>query len=141
MHVTTPPNSPHNQSSPYQLPTDNCSICRAAFAGSQVRVTEPCNHMFHATCLATWLSRETTCPLCRTSLETRGANQLPTSHRRVDQPPADDFCPLCLTVFAESEVRVIEPCNHMFHENCLLHWLSHATCCPLCRTSLGARQG
>ncbi|WP_373691086.1 RING finger domain-containing protein [Endozoicomonas sp. ONNA2] len=136
MHGTTPPNSRNNQSSPYQLPTDNCPICLAAFAGSQVRVTEPCNHMFHATCLTAWLSRETTCPYCRASLETRGVNQRSTGHSRVDQPPADGLCVMCCDIFSRREVSVINRCNHMFHRSCLLDWLLISTFCPLCHTSL-----
>ncbi|WP_257265168.1 RING finger domain-containing protein [Endozoicomonas sp. ONNA2] len=73
----TPPFSPNDQSSPYQLTTDNCPICYSAFAGSKVRVIEACKHMFHDTCLMTWLSRNTTCPLCRTSLGAREVQPAP----------------------------------------------------------------
>ncbi|KAK0571815.1 hypothetical protein LWI29_021958 [Acer saccharum] len=42
-----------------------CSVCLEDFhtdlAGKQV----PCGHVFHATCISTWLSICNSCPLCR----------------------------------------------------------------------------
>lgn len=40
-----------------------CSICWETDA--QVQRTLPCGHAFHTTCLAQWLQRRPTCPLCR----------------------------------------------------------------------------
>ncbi|KAJ4708526.1 RING/U-box superfamily protein [Melia azedarach] len=42
-----------------------CSVCmedfQPAFPGKQV----PCGHLFHPTCIATWISLCNSCPLCR----------------------------------------------------------------------------
>ena len=50
-----------------------------------------------------------------------------------------DKCPVCLESFAGSEVRVIKECMHMIHDECLMTWLSNNRTCPVCRTSLLAR--
>ncbi|XP_023688793.1 E3 ubiquitin-protein ligase RNFT1 isoform X1 [Paramormyrops kingsleyae] len=42
---------------------DICPICKAAFREPQAL---PCQHIFCDECIALWLNRERTCPLCRT---------------------------------------------------------------------------
>ncbi|WP_422442036.1 MULTISPECIES: RING finger protein [unclassified Endozoicomonas] len=51
-----------------------------------------------------------------------------------------DNCPVCLTPFAGRAVTVLEPCSHMFHEDCLETWLSQNTTCPYCRTIVRERE-
>ncbi|WP_448215064.1 RING finger domain-containing protein [Endozoicomonas sp. 2B-B] len=51
-----------------------------------------------------------------------------------------DNCPVCLTPFAGRAVTVLEPCSHMFHEDCLETWLLENRTCPYCRASLGERE-
>ncbi|WP_257281189.1 RING finger domain-containing protein [Endozoicomonas sp. ISHI1] len=80
MNGITPPDrpyNPYNLPSAYQLPTEDCPICIEAFAGKDVRVTKPCKHMFHVTCLELWLLENTSCPLCRTSLWEREVRPAP----------------------------------------------------------------
>ncbi|CAH9108149.1 unnamed protein product [Cuscuta europaea] len=44
-----------------------CSICLDDFrAGSAVISLSPCSHKFHKGCIAKWLRRRRTCPMCRT---------------------------------------------------------------------------
>ncbi|WOG28190.1 RING finger protein [Endozoicomonas sp. 8E] len=50
-----------------------------------------------------------------------------------------DQCPICLELFDGREVTVLDPCNHMFHENCLETWLRQNTTCPYCRTIVRER--
>ena len=44
-------------------------------------------------------------------------------------------CPICLTRFAGTEVRLITPCGHVFHEACLheARVEGRPLCCPNCR--------
>jgi Ring finger domain len=55
-----------------RLYSDICAICFAQpNSADEVRVTS-CNHMYHITCLAQWLSGNTTCPTCRRQLRQMG---------------------------------------------------------------------
>ncbi|KAI3905820.1 hypothetical protein MKW98_006454 [Papaver atlanticum] len=45
----------------------------------------PCNHIYHANCLSTWLSRYNSCPLCRCTIDTTIAT---TSRPEAPSPPA-----------------------------------------------------
>ncbi|WP_410493858.1 RING-H2 finger protein [Endozoicomonas sp. 8E] len=71
MNGIKPPSSPDSQSALYQKPTDNCPVCLETFAGKKVMVLKQCKHMFHKDCLEPWLSKNSTCPSCRTFLVTR----------------------------------------------------------------------
>ena len=46
-----------------------CSICIESYLPKQKALTLPCNHKFHSKCIKVWLEKESTCPLCRTSLQ------------------------------------------------------------------------
>jgi hypothetical protein len=50
------------------LSSHECAICTHAYVQGERCVRLPCSkfHQFHRTCLASWLSRQGTCPLCRT---------------------------------------------------------------------------
>ncbi|CAN6232070.1 unnamed protein product [Urochloa humidicola] len=46
-------------------------------------------------------------------------------------------CSVCLADYQPDErLQRIPPCGHTFHINCIDHWLSKNTTCPLCRVSL-----
>ena len=42
-----------------------CPICIEEVAVGAQMVLLPCAHSFHATCIASWLKRAATCPLCK----------------------------------------------------------------------------
>ena len=48
----------------------DCSICLNALDSERpLELTETrCGHVYHASCLKTWLRVQTTCPCCRTTL-------------------------------------------------------------------------
>lgn len=47
-----------------------CSICLGVFEdGEKVKVLPQCRHCYHSDCVDTWLSAQSSCPLCRTSLQ------------------------------------------------------------------------
>lgn len=54
-----------------------CSICQETITTEQNRVTlGQCNHIFHAICIQTWATLQTTCPLCRQNFGDSDAFQL-----------------------------------------------------------------
>lgn len=51
-------------------------------------------------------------------------------------------CAVCLNEFEDDEtLRLIPKCDHVFHPDCIDHWLiSHSTC-PVCRANLVSKPG
>lgn len=46
-------------------------------------------------------------------------------------------CSVCLGEYQSDEkLQRIPPCGHTFHVDCIDHWLSTNSTCPLCRVSL-----
>jgi Ring finger domain len=43
---------------------EQCPVCLGLLADEFVSVC-PCSHMFHSSCLRSWLAKEETCPICR----------------------------------------------------------------------------
>lgn len=47
-----------------------------------------------------------------------------------------ESCAICKDEFSlHSEAKQL-PCNHLYHSECILPWLSHRSSCPLCRFQL-----
>lgn len=73
----------------------SCPICMENFqVGSEVSKM-PCHecHLFHSHCIKSWLERNSTCPTCRTEVESRNSSS--QSLERQDErnsrsPPADN---------------------------------------------------
>ena len=53
--------------------TMECPICYDVIAEGAAHST-PCGHVFHQTCMTSWLERATTCPTCRTAVAEAPAN-------------------------------------------------------------------
>jgi len=69
----------------------------------------------------------------RVSLYYRGnaANDLKES---VKEKKEDGMrCAICLEDFEAKEEVMLTPCNHMFHEDCIVTWLTSKGQCPVCR--------
>lgn len=48
-------------------------------------------------------------------------------------------CPVCKEDYTVGEnVRQL-PCNHLFHNNCIIPWLEQHDTCPVCRKSLSGQ--
>lgn len=46
-----------------------CSICLENYGSAdELRLIIKCGHCFHASCIQQWLGKNSTCPVCRTSL-------------------------------------------------------------------------
>ena len=50
--------------------TSDCSICCEAVTVHSTAVRLPCSHIYHPTCIDTWLRQNHTCPICRFPLPT-----------------------------------------------------------------------
>ncbi|KAI3899321.1 hypothetical protein MKW92_003767 [Papaver armeniacum] len=58
-------------------PAQDCIVCLEVFIkGETCRSLQGCNHVFHASCVDSWLIQVPSCPLCRQIVVTPGANQL-----------------------------------------------------------------
>ncbi|CAG9325590.1 unnamed protein product [Blepharisma stoltei] len=49
---------------------------------------------------------------------------------------APDLCAICIEKFTINEAIFGLPRNHLFHQNCIMGWLSRKTKCPLCNLNL-----
>lgn len=51
---------------------DDCAICWDRMESARKL---PCGHLFHNSCLRSWLEQDTSCPTCRTSLKNRNEDE------------------------------------------------------------------
>ncbi|KAK2595920.1 hypothetical protein QQS21_006515 [Conoideocrella luteorostrata] len=62
------------------------------------------------------------------------------SRRQVDTkllgPEGTVECSICIDEMKEGETAVFLPCNHWFHEDCVVLWLREHNTCPVCRTPI-----
>ncbi|KAE7998669.1 hypothetical protein FH972_003188 [Carpinus fangiana] len=45
-----------------------CSVCVESFRSGEGGKQVPCGHVYHAACIASWLSHNNSCPLCRSKI-------------------------------------------------------------------------
>jgi hypothetical protein len=67
-------------------------------------------------------------------------------YRRIPLQPAAETldCAICMTAVAGPEaagaaaagLRVVTPCDHVFHRDCLAQWMDIKMECPVCRRNL-----
>lgn len=75
--------------------SDNCAICWEKMESARKL---PCGHLFHNSCLQSWLEQDTSCPTCRLTLSMQG------NHR--ENTPE---------VQLEGQAPVRRNDNHFFH--------------------------
>ncbi|CAL9128348.1 unnamed protein product [Musa textilis] len=49
-------------------------------------------------------------------------------------------CTICLEAFLPTDQVLVTPCNHMFHNDCLVPWVKSQGKCPVCRFVLCERK-
>lgn len=75
--------------------SDNCAICWEKMESARKL---PCTHLFHNSCLQSWLEQDTSCPTCRRALNMQ-------SNHRENTPE----------IPTESQTPVRRNDNHFFH--------------------------
>ncbi|GAA6093211.1 autocrine motility factor receptor a [Tachysurus ichikawai] len=85
---------------------DDCAICWDSMTAARKL---PCGHLFHSSCLRSWLEQDTSCPTCRTSLNiNEGVREREVGQRA----PADDN----MAAAPGNDVRPhLNQHNHFFH--------------------------
>lgn len=79
------------------------------------------------------LRREIYKPMIRhVSLYYRDYDSKPKSNEKQDNEDGKR-CAVCLDDFRPREMVTLTPCNHMFHENCIVPWVKSRGQCPVCR--------
>ena len=48
----------------------------------------------------------------------------------------ENSCPVCKEEFNIGEECILMPCQHHFHNECLMPWLKERNSCPICRFEL-----
>uniref|UniRef100_A0A8C7DYG8 E3 ubiquitin-protein ligase AMFR n=2 Tax=Naja naja TaxID=35670 RepID=A0A8C7DYG8_NAJNA len=85
---------------------DDCAIC---WDSMQAARKLPCGHLFHNSCLRSWLEQDTSCPTCRMSLNIADNQQAPEDHPREN---LDENLP---PVAAAEGRPHLNQHNHFFH--------------------------
>ncbi|CAK9137042.1 unnamed protein product [Ilex paraguariensis] len=60
-------------------------------------------------------------------------NEMPTV-------PASGVCTVCMEGFRSGEDGKQVPCGHLYHEVCIIKWLSLHNSCPLCRFQVSVKE-
>ncbi|GAM27546.1 hypothetical protein SAMD00019534_107220 [Acytostelium subglobosum LB1] len=72
-----------------EIYNDDCAICRDRMDSAKKL---PCGHIFHHSCLRSWLEQQTSCPTCRRSLiELQTEDGQPSTPRHNGQPSTSTF--------------------------------------------------
>ncbi|XP_022775833.1 uncharacterized protein LOC111317657 isoform X1 [Durio zibethinus] len=75
----------------------------------------------------------------RLSLYYRDQNRSNYNEREKEKDEDGKRCAICLEDFEPREQVMLTPCDHMFHEECILPWVKSHGQCPVCRFVLSER--
>uniref|UniRef100_A0A3P8VVF4 E3 ubiquitin-protein ligase AMFR n=1 Tax=Cynoglossus semilaevis TaxID=244447 RepID=A0A3P8VVF4_CYNSE len=84
---------------------DDCAICWDSMLSARKL---PCGHLFHNSCLRSWLEQDTSCPTCRTSLNING-NGTPAGGQQQGGAAGENVGPGGAAPDARAHI------NHFFH--------------------------
>ncbi|KAK1258047.1 E3 ubiquitin-protein ligase RING1-like [Acorus gramineus] len=62
------------------------------------------------------------------------------SHQEEEGKEEAKDCTICLETFISNQTVLVTPCNHMFHNDCLMPWIKNHGECPFCRFKLCERR-
>ncbi|XP_020215897.1 uncharacterized protein LOC109799698 [Cajanus cajan] len=69
----------------------------------------------------------------RVSLYYRNNGAKPLKEKEREKDEDGKRCAICLEDFEPNEEVMLTRCNHMFHEDCIVPWLTSKGQCPVCR--------
>ncbi|XP_019158888.1 PREDICTED: RING finger protein 44-like [Ipomoea nil] len=78
-------------------------------------------------------------PLPNLYFRDRNRNTTQTQEASKDKDENWKRCAVCLEDFEAREVVTLTPCNHMFHEDCIVPWVKNHGLCPVCRFAICER--
>lgn len=75
----------------------------------------------------------------------RGADAVPMTTETINVAPVRSPLPSfeCAICYSEIDIRnrsgyMLAPCDHLFHQDCLVQWMEVKMECPICRKDLPA---
>ena len=91
----------------------NCSICSQEFSvGQIVRKVSSCGHFFHQACIDRWFEENSTCPICRTNLNSVESTSDPSDNTAVDPSDNGVVDPSDNTAVDPSDNGVVDPSDN-----------------------------
>lgn len=98
-----------------QQNSDNCAIC---WEKMETARKLPCAHLFHNSCLQSWLEQDTSCPTCRLALSVQSSTrQAPNRQPNIDFDELEQLTGTGANVGAAGAGNVLGRNNHFFHFN------------------------
>ncbi len=58
-------------------------------------------------------------------------------HKNFENKDSCDTCPVCIDKFKDEDLCRELKCHHLFHKDCVDHWLESNIKCPVCRMETG----
>ncbi|XP_015881303.2 uncharacterized protein LOC107417220 isoform X1 [Ziziphus jujuba] len=62
---------------------------------------------------------------------------IPVNEKEINGQEEGKRCAICLEDFEPKQEVMLTPCNHIFHEECIVPWVTSNPQCPVCRFGLG----
>lgn len=100
-----------------QQNSDNCAICWEKMDTARKL---PCAHLFHNSCLQSWLEQDTSCPTCRLALSVQSSTRLrppPNRQPNIDFDELEQLNGAGANTGAGGAGNVLGRNNHFFHFN------------------------
>jgi E3 ubiquitin-protein ligase AMFR len=98
-----------------QLNSDNCAICWEKMDTARKL---PCAHLFHNSCLQSWLEQDTSCPTCRLALSVQSSTRIPPNRQpNIDFDELEQLTGVGPNAGAAGAGNALGRNNHFFHFN------------------------
>jgi E3 ubiquitin-protein ligase AMFR len=97
------------------LNSDNCAICWEKMDTARKL---PCSHLFHNSCLQSWLEQDTSCPTCRLALSVQSSTRIPPNRQpNIDFDELEQLTGVGANAGVAGAGNGLGRNNHFFHFN------------------------